>query len=143
MLEASVRVVKIDNHHVYIQSSPASACGSCPQQTGCASHTLASAINLKAIPLACDLPVAVGDNIVVGMEEVQLLRAAVFCYLLPLFGLFLGASLADGLLPASQAYRELLVIGSSASCFALALAVIKRCLASSKLADGLVIVNKG
>jgi sigma-E factor negative regulatory protein RseC len=143
MLEASVRVVKIENHHIYIESSPSSTCGACPQKTGCASHALGGALKVKAIPLACHLPVDVGDSIVVGMEEMQLLRAAAFCYLLPLLGLFVGAGLADGLLAAMLPYRELLVIGSSVSCFALTLYGIKRWSRLSATPDnGLVIVKK-
>lgn len=126
MIETLAVVVKIDAHQVLVESQPQSACGGCQQQSSCSTHAIGSALKTKTFAVESDIPLQVGDAVVIAMDETSLLRAAFIQYALPLVALLLGAGSADSGLPKDLAYRELWVVGAAVVGFVLALGLIKK-----------------
>ena len=123
MIEELAVVVKIANHQVWVASEPNSACGGCQQKASCATNALGSALKKKPVPVDCDMPLKIGDTVVVAIDENLLLRASLLLYLTPLIALFIGAGLADGLLE-NSGYADLWIAGSAALGLALSLWLI-------------------
>lgn len=96
MIEQQATVIRVERLLVYVQSSPASACQHCIQKPSCGSALYAKILPKREIPLSSTLPLQVGDNIIVGIEENHLVRASMFMYLLPLVVMLLMAGLFDG-----------------------------------------------
>jgi len=75
---------------------------------------------------------SVGDEVVVGLAEEAMLKGSVFVYLLPLLAMIIFALLADSLISAEAASRDLLVLLSAVAGFALMLAFSRRVLSSRR-----------
>ncbi|WP_374288198.1 SoxR reducing system RseC family protein [Pseudomonas fluvialis] len=100
MIEERGRVVALEQGAVWVQTLRKSTCSSCSAKATCGQGVLDS-LGLGRerghVRALCRLPVQVGDQVMIGVREEQLLQSAVLVYLLPLLGLFAGALLADGL----------------------------------------------
>lgn len=79
-----------------------SACGACQARAACG-QGLAQTLgrrNEHEVDAQCEQQVAVGDTVVLGVDETLLVRGAVWVYLLPLLallgGALLGAELGSG-----------------------------------------------
>ena len=91
MLEELARVVKIENHQVWIESSPMNGCASCQQKASCSTNAIGSVLKNKQVPVDSDIQLNPGDNVLVAIDERVLLRASLLLYFLPILALFLGA----------------------------------------------------
>jgi sigma-E factor negative regulatory protein RseC len=126
MLEEFARVVKIENHQVWVESAPMNACGGCQQKASCTANAIGSVIKKKQVPVDSDIPLNPGDNVMVAIDESVLLRASLLLYFLPLLALFLGAGIADWLLVDNGRYADFWIAGSALSGFLLMLGLINR-----------------
>ena len=126
MIEESAVVVKIENHQVWIENGQNSACGGCRQKTSCTGNAIGSLLKKKSVPVDCDMPLKVGDAVMVAIDESLLLRATLILYLLPLIALFTGAGIADWLLANNARHADLWIAGSAVASFLLSLWLINK-----------------
>lgn len=135
MLEAEGVIVKIGPEGVFVETSRVSACGSCSSQKNCGTSTLSQLLGGKKSVFKVLDPIgaAVGERVVIGVEEAVLLKSSLLAYLLPLALLLAGAVLAGLPAPAhlKDAYAGAgafagLILGFTALKFASAGAGMKR-----------------
>jgi len=100
------KVVHVDNHGISIMSEVKSACSGCQQVDNCGSGQVAKAFPTKklSLTLQSDLPLKVGDTVVLGLSDEDLLQSAWQVYLFPLIGLIFFAGIgqyfiSNGFLP--------------------------------------------
>jgi len=134
MIEELAVVVKIDNHQVWVEAGPNSACGGCQQKASCTTNALGSVLKKKSVPVDCDMQLKTGDQVMVAIDESLLLRASLLLYLVPLMALFAGAGIADWLLSDNAPHIELWIAGSALLSFLLILWLINK-------AQSLLILN--
>jgi sigma-E factor negative regulatory protein RseC len=125
MIEELAVVVKIENHQVWVEAGPNSACGGCSQKTSCTTNAIGSLLKKKSVPVDCDIQLKTGDQVLVAIDENLLLRASLLLYLLPLIGLFTGAGIADWWLE-DNANQDLWIAGSALLSFLLILWLINK-----------------
>jgi sigma-E factor negative regulatory protein RseC len=116
MIEELAVVVKIENHQVWVESGPNSACGGCLQKASCATNAVGSVLKKKSVPVDSDIQLKTGDQVMVAIDENLLLHASLLLYLVPLIALFTGAGMADWLLDNIQ-YADLWIAGSAVLSF--------------------------
>lgn len=105
-MEELAKVVHVDNHTISIMSEVKSACSGCQQVDNCGSGQVAKAFPTKklSLTLQSDLPLKVGDTVVLGLSDEDLLQSAWQVYLFPLIGLISFAGIgqyfiSNGFLP--------------------------------------------
>ncbi len=94
MLKENGKVVAVDDQYAWVRVVRRSACDAC-QATACGQKTLSMMLNQKTadIPLSNALDCAVGDDVVIGIPEVSLLKLSILTYLLPLLFMILFAGI--------------------------------------------------
>lgn len=98
MIEEQGRVVGVEPGAVWVETLRQSTCSSCSVNAGCGQGLLqrlgvgAARGQVRAL---CDLRLAVGDAVVLGLREDLLLKSALMFYLFPLLGLIAAAALAQ------------------------------------------------
>lgn len=100
MIEETATVITYQNGLATVRCHSRSACGGCQQQSSCGVGVLNQVrpnqvheFELKISALDEHKTIKVGQQVVVGLPENSLLKGASVVYILPLFGLFLGAGL--------------------------------------------------
>ncbi|HSG90531.1 MAG TPA: SoxR reducing system RseC family protein [Pseudomonadales bacterium] len=102
MIEETARIVAVEADALWIEARRESACGRCALRSGCG-HSMLDGIGRRAVHLRLPSPggrqadYAVGDEIVLGIDERAVLLGSVRLYALPLAGLLLGAVAGDAL----------------------------------------------
>ena len=93
MIEETARVVEVGADGVWVETSRQSSCGSCSSKGGCGTATLGKVLGQKPnrIRVLGELQVAVGDQVVIGINDGALLRGSLAVYMVPLLGLIGGA----------------------------------------------------
>lgn len=96
MLEQHARVVHSSEQGVWVKASDPPGCGVCAGE-GCASRRIAELFQRKPrqYQVESKFPVAVGDDVIVGLPDGSLLRSALYLYGLPLVAVMLGAVLSQ------------------------------------------------
>lgn len=97
MIEERGQVVAVERDRIRILVERSSSCGSCQARAACG-QGLSEALRpgrSHELQVQCDLPVAVGDQVVVGVAANWIVRGAMLVYLLPLLALLAGAILAE------------------------------------------------
>ncbi|MEY3219990.1 MAG: hypothetical protein RIT27_1347 [Pseudomonadota bacterium] len=91
MFEQRVKVLKIENNIMWIDTTSQSACGSCQQRKRCSATTFENAFTnqKKPLPLVNSIKAQTGDWIIVGINETDLLRSTALLYLLPIISMIL------------------------------------------------------
>jgi sigma-E factor negative regulatory protein RseC len=112
MIEEQAQVTAIEQGNITVQSIVKSTCSGCQQLESCGSGQIAKAFPQKKITytLFSDLPVKVGDKVIIGLSEKLLLSAAWQVYMWPLIGLFIGGFLGNTLLEHRLIAHELLAL---------------------------------
>lgn len=105
MLETEGVVVKLGADGAYVETARASSCGTCSSQQSCGTTSLSQLLGGKPRPFRVLNPIgaAVGERVVIGLEESALLRSTLLSYVLPLALLMAGALLGSQMAPASAA----------------------------------------
>ncbi|HHI92179.1 MAG TPA: Fis family transcriptional regulator [Gammaproteobacteria bacterium] len=110
MIEEHAQVIALDNNDVWVETQRRSACGQCAANKGCGTATLARVLGNKRSQVRTlnpeATPVAVGDEVVIGINEQALVRGSLAVYTVPLLMLFvfgfLGELLSTQLLVTNQ-----------------------------------------
>ena len=133
MIEEKARVIAIENDQLLLEAETRTACNACAAKQGCGTSVLSKWVGRKFTRFQAPNTVnaQVGDEVVVGLAEEAMLKGSVLVYLLPLLVMIGFALLADSLISADTASRELLVLVSAVAGFALMLSVSRRLLSSN------------
>ena len=100
MIEESVKILEIENNHLWVEGIQRSACHTCSAQQGCGQSLLAK---WAAQPVRLRIPLdgrdassfEVGQNVTIGIAEHVMVRGSLLIYLLPLILLLLGIWAGD------------------------------------------------
>ncbi len=89
MIEENATVIAIDNDKIIVESQVKSTCSSCQQVDNCGSGQVAKAIPHRKLTVKLEnhLNLTIGDLVVLGIPEHQLLKSAWQVYFMPLLGL--------------------------------------------------------
>lgn len=114
MLETEGVVVRLATDGAFVETSRASSCGTCSSQQSCGTSSMSFLIGAKARPFHVRNPIgaAVGERVVIGLEESALLRSSLLSYAFPLTLLMAGALLGNQLAPVGAAKDLYSVAGS-------------------------------
>lgn len=96
MLEESAVVTRVDDQFVFVKGLQSSACTKCHQQSSCGTSLYAKFLPNREMGLCSEIPLQVGDRVIVGIEETHLLKASLLMYLCPLLLMLTVAGLIDG-----------------------------------------------
>ncbi len=93
MIEENATVVAIEEDNVTVTSELKSACSGCQQVDNCGSGQVAKAFPQKKLTLTVQstLPLKLGDNVILGLNESALLSSAWQVYIWPLLGLLMAS----------------------------------------------------
>ena len=132
MIEEKARVIAIENGQLLLEAETRTACNACTARQGCGTSVLSKWIGRRFTRFQAPNTVnaRVGDEVVVGLAEGAMLKGSVLVYLLPLLAMIVFALLADSLIPAELAPRDLLVLLSAIAGFSLMLLFSRLWLAS-------------
>lgn len=114
MLEQTVEVIKTAPDGIWVQAVEPSGCGTCGGQ-GCSSRRIAELFQRKPrlFQVDCDLALAPGDRVVVGIADGSVLSGAVRAYGLPLALMLAGALLGQAIQPGDGAAFAGLLAGGA------------------------------
>ena len=93
MIEEKAIVVSVEDEVAWIETQRKSTCGQCAAKKGCGTAILSNVLGKKRnqLPVAKTLPVKVGDEVVIGIEESALVKGSLAVYAVPLiFLIFFG-----------------------------------------------------
>lgn len=115
MLEQTAEVTRTASDGVWVQAVEPSGCGTCGGQ-GCSSRRIAELFQRKPrqFLVDCDLALAPGDRVVVGIAQGSVLRSALRAYGLPLGLMLGGALLAQAIQPGDGAALVGMLVGGVA-----------------------------
>lgn len=93
MIESKAQVLWYQRGRAAVQAEQQSACAHCSSAEGCGSSVLNKALGQRhhTIEIACDSPLKPGQWVLIGVPERGLVLASMITYMLPLFGLIVGA----------------------------------------------------
>lgn len=94
MIEESAQVIEVSENQVLLQTQRQSACQSCSVKAGCGTSTLASVVGTRSSQFSVKktFELAVGDRVIVAVDENALVQGSLLIYLFPLvFMMFSGA----------------------------------------------------
>ena len=92
MIEERAQVVALNAEGVWVETQRRTACGQCSANKGCGTATLAKVLGNKRSRVRALNPkatsVAVGDEVIIGIDEQALVRGSLAVYTVPLLSLF-------------------------------------------------------
>ena len=93
MLEETARVVRVEGNEVWVETERRSTCSSCSAQAGCGTAVLSRVLAKRRnrVRVLSDLPLRVGDRVVIGVHEQALVRGSLAVYAVPIVMMLLGA----------------------------------------------------
>jgi positive regulator of sigma E activity len=97
MIEEEAVVSLVEPGRVWIEKAKQSGCSGCAQACPSALSEQFFSAKPMRFPIATELPLQVGDPVLVGMPETALTHFALVFYLTPLAAFFLGAVLGQAL----------------------------------------------
>lgn len=114
MLEQTAEVIHTASDGVWVQAVEPSGCGTCGGQ-GCSSRRIAELFQRKPrnFLVDCDLALAPGDRVVIGIAHGSVLKSAMRAYGLPLGLMLGGALLAQAVQPGDGAALAGTLIGGA------------------------------
>ena len=97
MLEEQATVVAIENQTVWVEVQRQSVCGQCAANKGCGTGVLQKVLGNKRniFRVIGELPVKVGDNVVVGINENALVKGSLILYAVPIMFMIVCALLGE------------------------------------------------
>ncbi|MCG6971087.1 MAG: SoxR reducing system RseC family protein [Gammaproteobacteria bacterium] len=86
MIEELGKVVKVEEQWAWVQTERKSVCGQCAANKGCGTSVLGKVFGQKTNVIAVikTLPVKIGDQVVIGIDENSLVKGSLLIYALPL-----------------------------------------------------------
>lgn len=97
MIEEAARVVQVEGAEVWVETERRSTCSSCSARSGCGTGALSQALGKRRnrVRVLSELPLQVGDQVVIGIHEQALVRGSLAVYAVPLALLLVGALAGD------------------------------------------------
>lgn len=97
MMTERARVVGLDGDTAIVEVSVKSACGACEHGGGCGVSKLGKLVRPRPARWRMEnrADACIGDEVWLALDDAALSTAAAFAYLPPLFGLLIGAALAE------------------------------------------------
>jgi sigma-E factor negative regulatory protein RseC len=145
MLEQTAEVVKITaDGGVWVQAVEPSGCGTCGGQ-GCSSRRIAELFQRKPrhFLVDCDLALAPGERVVVGIAHGSVLKSALRLYGLPLGLMLTGALLAQAVQPGDGPALAGMLLGGLAGWLAARGGRTQRPVVLKRENDNLFCIGKG
>ncbi len=95
MIEENAQVISVEADDVWVETQRRSTCSGCAAHNGCGTASLAKVLGKRRtrIRVLADMPLVVGDRVVIGIGEQALVRGSLAVYAVPLLLLLLGATL--------------------------------------------------
>lgn len=92
-MEELARVVAVDKGVAWVEKERQSQCGGCRLRHGCGSAVLGKILGVRRnrIRVISSSAVQVGDKVAIHLDPAALLKVSFYLYMVPLFGVFLGA----------------------------------------------------
>ena len=114
MIEERASVVAVEGDFAWVEAERASGCSGCASRGSCGTSALAGAMGrrrarVKALNRVGAQP---GERVVIGLQELALVRGTLAVYLVPLAGLFAGGLAGEVIsrLPGSAGSGELAAV---------------------------------
>lgn len=128
MIEENGIVERLEGDLALVRTERRSTCGGCRASGSCGTSLLDRMLGRRAVLLRAENRAGAnaGDQVVVGVDESTLLRAAVLAYLLPMLALIVGAVLGQTLADLTGLASQLPALAGAAGAFALALMRLRR-----------------
>lgn len=97
MLEETAQIVAVEGAEVWVETERRSSCSSCAVSSGCGSAALAKVLGRRRsrVRALSDIPLSVGDRVVIGIQEQAVVRGSLAVYAVPVAMLLLGAGLGE------------------------------------------------
>lgn len=93
MIEERARVLSVHDDQVWVETERQSTCGACAANKGCGTAVLGKVFGARQMRVQArsQIPLQVGDEIIIGVEENALVKGSFAVYVVPLLMMFLGA----------------------------------------------------
>lgn len=95
MIEEAGYVVAVEDDLIWVETIRTSPCDTCSVQKGCGHGLVNKASSGKTFRFSVERQnqeVSLGDQVTLGIPEDSLIKASLFCYLMPMLLLILGAT---------------------------------------------------
>lgn len=101
MIEETGRVAAVEPGFAWVETRRQSSCGSCSARSGCGTSVLSRVLGQRTVRVrALDrIGAAVGDEVILGLDDGALLRGSFAVYMVPLLALIAGALIAETVAP--------------------------------------------
>ena len=78
MLEETAQVVRVTADGIWVETRRQSTCSSCAAEKGCGTATLSKVLGNRRtlVRVLADMPLEVGDRVVIGIREQALVRGS-------------------------------------------------------------------
>jgi len=112
MMEEKATVIAINGDQITVQSIIKSTCSTCHQIDSCGSGQISKAISHKTLTthVHCNKSVVIGDQVILGIPESDILQTAWQVYMWPIFGLIFFSGIAQWLLSNHYLAHEVLAV---------------------------------
>lgn len=116
MIEEAATVVRVEAGYAWVDSRGKSGCGACHQSGSCGASVLDRLFRSRREPVKAlnRADAALGETVVVGLNETALLRGSLLVYLLPLAGMIGLGLLASALSGVKGPSEGLTIVASLA-----------------------------
>ncbi len=97
MLEETAQVIRVEDGTVWVETQRRSTCSSCAAEKGCGTATLSKVLGNRrnVVRVLADMPLRVGDRVVIGIREQALVRGSLAVYAVPVLLLLAGGLLGE------------------------------------------------
>jgi len=97
MLEEQATVVAVENETVWVEVQRQSVCGQCAANKGCGTGVLQKVLGNKRniFRVIGELPVNVGDSVIIGVNENALVKGSLIIYAVPIVFMIVSALLGE------------------------------------------------
>lgn len=135
MIEETAIVVAVENDTAVLQTQRRSACQSCSVKQGCGTSVLSKVVGQRStqIKLVNTIKAAVGDEVLLAMEENALVQSSLLMYALPLVMMLIFAVVGEYWAEANQFSNELITILFAVAGFVIAMLITRLMIHSSRL----------
>ncbi len=89
MVEEQARVVDREGDYVWVETQRQTSCGSCSVKNGCGTQVLSKVFGNKSAWIRCrnTCQAKIGDQVIIGINEGDLLSGSFLLYLLPILSM--------------------------------------------------------
>jgi sigma-E factor negative regulatory protein RseC len=99
VIEETAIVVAVEGQTIWVETQRQTACGQCAANKGCGSAVWQKVLGKKRniLPVTGDLPVNVGDKVIIGVNEDSLVKGSIAVYAVPVVSMIAFAVMGETL----------------------------------------------